>query len=237
MNTVEGVVDPVKIKISFKPESTNNKIKFGGGIRSNGLRIICDGDNINIDIGSGVSINGVIRICSNCKLIIGNNRTASNPCYWYIGEGTVCKIGNDCMFSSNITFRTDDSHAIYSVTDCKRINVSRDISIGNHVLIFPDCKILKGTIIDDGSIVAANTICSNSHISNNAMVAGAPYKYCKLNVAWDKTYVNSQTFQTSTPEMVKEKNAKYWHKTVVTEDVVRKCSKSAMKDLIELLNG
>ena len=31
-------------------------------------------------------------------------------------------IGNDCMFSGGITFRTDDSHAIYDVITGNRIN-------------------------------------------------------------------------------------------------------------------
>lgn len=110
-------------------------------------------------------------------------------------------------FSGGITFRTDDSHAIYDVTTGKILNKGKDIAIGHHVWICKNCKILKNTIIRDGSIVGMNTLLSNCIIANNTIVAGCPFKYIRYNIAWEKPYVNSHDFSDQFTK------SNYWRKT------------------------
>ncbi len=229
MNKIVGNFDNTKIKISIKPGTSNNTIVFEAPPRSKNLKILIDGDDIYIKLGKNISLNGVIRICDKCKLIIGNNLTCNNPCYLYIGEETEVTIGDDCMFSSNVLIRTEDSHAIYDVESTKRLNPSSSVHIGNHILIFADAKIFKGVRIDDGSIIGSGTILSNTHISNNALVAGNPYRYIKINVAWEKTYVNSSQFKSTLATEFKKKNVAYWRKTKIIDDLLTRINPKLLK--------
>lgn len=204
-NFIVGDYDAEKIKISFNGK--NNKIIFKDKLRTKKLIIRCEGDNGYIEIGHRCSLNGNLRIATNCKFIIGDDLQSNSINNYLIGEGTSLTIGNDCMFAGGITFRTDDSHAIYDVITEKRINNAKSISIGNHVWICENCKILKNTTIRDGSIIGMGTLLSNCTIANNSIVGGCPFKYIRHNVAWEKPYVNSPSFS----ENVKKTH--YWRKT------------------------
>ena len=204
-NEINGEYDNSKVKIIFFGQG--NKIIFKEKIKTKKLDIVCDGNNIYIEIGKSCIINGHIRISSDCKLIIGDNLLSQFSNGYYIGEGCSMTIGNDCMFSGEITFRTDDSHAIYDVITGNRINKGKDIIIGNHVWVCENCKILKNTTIRDGSIIGMNTLISNCTIMNNSIVAGCPFKYIRYNIAWEKPYVNSHKFSQNVIKSY------YWKKT------------------------
>lgn len=204
-NEINGEYDNSKVKIIFFGQG--NKIIFKEKIKTKKLDIVCDGNNIYIEIGKSCIINGHIRISSDCKLIIGDNLLSQFSNGYYIGEGCSMTIGNDCMFSGGITFQTDDSHAIYDVITGNRINKGKDIIIGNHVWVCENCKILKNTTIRDGSIIGMNTLISNCTIMNNSIVAGCPFKYIRYNIAWEKPYVNSHKFSQNVIKSY------YWKKT------------------------
>ena len=205
-NRIQGDYDKSKIKIVFHNGERNNII-FKKNIKVNKLIINLFGNNSYIEIGNNCSFNGIIRISENCKLIIGDNLLSEFNNKFFIGEQTSIIIGNDCMFSGGIIFRTDDSHAIYDVITDNRINIGKDINIGNHVWICENCSILKNTKINDGVVVGMGTILSNCKIANNSIVAGNPYRYIKYNIAWEKPYVNSELFKKGIQK------SKYWKKT------------------------
>ena len=70
-NEINGEYDNSKVKIIFFGQG--NKIIFKEKIKTKKLDIVCDGNNIYIEIGKSCIINGHIRISSDCKLIIGDN--------------------------------------------------------------------------------------------------------------------------------------------------------------------
>ena len=201
-----GEYDNSKIKI-FIHTGGGNAIIFKEKLKVNNLIINCFGDNSYIEIGKKCSLNGIIRISTNCKLIIGDNLLSDYNNRYFLGEETSLIIGNDCMFSGRITFRTDDSHAIYDVMTGNRINIAKNITIGNHIWICENCTILKNTIIRDGSVVGMNILLSSCIIANNSIVCGSPYRYIRYNIAWEKPYVNGDLFKKG---LIK---SQYWRKT------------------------
>src|ERR1035437_231893 len=120
------------------------KVRKGNEFRYSGsyfkkCSILLRGKDNNINIGTrNVFQNGYIYISgNNNKITIGNRNYFNNVTLWieddnneiYIGEhnsflgsahiavieGTKVEIGNNCMFSTDVTFRTGDSHSIINV--------------------------------------------------------------------------------------------------------------------------
>lgn len=204
-NEIIGDYDTKKVSIRFAGE--NNKVTFGNRFQSDKLNITFEGDNGYIEFGLGCYINANIRLGSGCSMIIGERLLSRSHNSYFIGEETSITIGNDCMFSGNIIFRTDDSHAIYDVTSGERVNLSKSIEIGNHVWVGEECRILKNTRIRDGSVIGMGTFLSNCVIANNTVVAGHPWRYIKYNIAWEKPYLGGDVFKKG---LVK---SKYWNIT------------------------
>lgn len=74
------------------------------------------------------------------NVTIESNTTINGAEFW-ITEGMNITIGEDCMFAKNIELRTGDNHAIFQGN--KRLNKGGSISIGNHVWIGANAKIMK----------------------------------------------------------------------------------------------
>lgn len=99
-----------------------------------------------------------VTMRENCQLLIGKN-CVINGCNIYLHDepGTIVKIGDDCMFSFGITIWPADGHAIEDEKG-NLVNFAENITIGDHVWLGMDCKILKGANVPSGAIVAAASI-------------------------------------------------------------------------------
>ena len=62
------------------------------------------------------------------------------------------------MFSTEIRVYATDGHAIYSIDQNKVLNIGKIITIGNHVWIGRRVNLLKGTKINDNSIVGLDLL-------------------------------------------------------------------------------
>jgi acetyltransferase-like isoleucine patch superfamily enzyme len=101
------------------------------------------------------------------------------------------KIGNSCLFSTDITFRTGDSHSIINGHSGKRINPSKSIKIGNHVWFGHNSTILKGVVIQDNSIVAASSLVTKPFLDSGGIILGGnPAKIIKEDINWDRNRVS-----------------------------------------------
>lgn len=129
------------------------------------------GENALLKIGTGFSINGNYRIVVN--------------------QGTSILMGDDCMFSYDISMRSNDGHSIFDVESKENVNSTEDvyknrgIILGKHIWIGERVCILYNTQIGDGSIIGAMSLVK-SRIPNNCIVAGIPAKVIKRNVAWSR---------------------------------------------------
>ena len=98
-------------------------------------------------------------------------------------EGTAIEIGKDCLFSSDVHFRTGDSHSILDSSGC-RINSSEDIVLGDHVWVGTKATCLKGTKVPGHSIVGACALVTGKFDKPNCVIAGVPAKVVKTEVDW-----------------------------------------------------
>lgn len=91
----------------------------------------------------------------NCNLTIGDNFSCSANMK-IIGTQSIT-IGNDCMFSWDITIMDTDYHPITDVNG-DIINPSASINIGNHVWIGCNTIICKNVKITDNCIISAGSV-------------------------------------------------------------------------------
>ena len=166
------------------------------------------GNSLIIDEGGALTNCNVSFYGKNCILHIGKNVVLSDNDFWFeddggsivIGDGTTtesgCKfascegkrieIGRNCMFSHDIDVRNTDSHSILNEKG-ERINPSADITIGEHVWVGIRSTILKGSVIPSNTIVAAQSLVTNSlRASEHTLIAGIPAEVRKTNISWTR---------------------------------------------------
>lgn len=122
----------------------------------------------------------------NITIVIGANTTFTYGVHMCAQENDASiVVGKDCMFSNNIILRTSDSHPMYDLHTGKRINSPANVSIGDHVWIAPNTKIMKGAVVGDGTIIGSDTMVSKS-IPANVLAVGHPAKVVKTDVTWSR---------------------------------------------------
>lgn len=135
-------------------------------------------------IGSSLVVNGefevydgsIITVEEGATLQLGSGYLNSNSRIYCFKEIT---IGEGVAISEEVVIRDSDNHSILA----DDYEMSKPISIGNHVWIGFRAAILKGVTIGDGSIVAAGAIVTKD-VPPNCLVAGVPAKIIKRNVEW-----------------------------------------------------
>lgn len=98
-------------------------------------------------------------------------------------EGRKISIGNDCLFSSEIVFRTGDSHSIVDMSG-ERINRAADITIGDHVWIGHRVLVNKGVVIPENTVVGTGAVVTKQFDEPNTILVGVPAKVSKQNINW-----------------------------------------------------
>lgn len=188
-HTRNAVYSCKKMLLHCKIDSkgTNNVIILHeGGSMQHCLLHIRGNDN-RIEIGSNTSASNVeFWIEDDCNsIVVGDNTSLCGKAHLACIEGTTIEIGNDCLFSSDIVFRTGDSHSLLD-NNGKRINPSKSIKIGNHVWIGHRVLVNKGSVISDNTIVGTGTIVTKQFYRKNVVIAGVPGNVIKDEVTWDK---------------------------------------------------
>lgn len=178
-----GAVLMKNTKIMVK--GVNNTITIKNLSRVVNCSIFISGNNNHIVINRRASLNktDLHMEDDNNKIFIGENTSIFGDTQLAAMEGTSIRIGKDCMFSSDIQFRTGDSHSIVDFNG-KRLNPSENIYIGNHVWVGTKVICLKGVHIADNCIVGAGSLLSKKFNEENVIVAGNPAKIVKHNINW-----------------------------------------------------
>ncbi len=190
--------DLSKTEIRFEKDCCNNTLILGKNVTLNGSKIIFKGNNSNIYINeSKRNYKLIIHICSNSLLYIGKNcyfnDFNNSKAIFFVYEHQNIIIGDDCLFSYNVTLRNSDSHLIYDIDTSLRLNKSKSIVIGDHVWVGPNTFILKGTIVGSGAIIGANSVVSGKKIKSNTIWAGNPARQIRTNVLWRSKNSNNFT--------------------------------------------
>ena len=126
-----------------------------------------------IGIGAKLLVNG--------DLHLGNNFSVTGDALIICAKKI--SVGDDVMIAWRSIIMDTDQHDIYDKTN-HLINENKEIIIGNNVWIGANSLILKGSIIEDGCIVGANTTITKPFNNKNSILAGNPAKVIKTEVQW-----------------------------------------------------
>jgi acetyltransferase-like isoleucine patch superfamily enzyme len=172
-------------KTKIQIHGHNNLIVIEEAVLLRNCNIIINGDHNTVRIEKYSSLNHAdICIENNFnEIMIGEGTSIHGATHLAAIEGTSLRIGQDCMFSGNVHFRTGDSHSIIDL-DGHRINKSQDITIGNHVWIGSQVIGLKGISIADNSIIGAGSVLTKSFGESHVIIAGNPARIIKNDVDW-----------------------------------------------------
>lgn len=184
---VVSIVGVFAAKTQITINGRGNEIHISPGFtRLKSCTLTINGNYNVIRIGKDCNLNKCnLYIEDNQGLIeIGEHTTISGDTHLAVIEGCSITIGANCLFSSNISFRTGDSHSVLDLNTGKRINPSRNIQVGNHVWIGHSVIILKGCTIGNDSIVATGAILTGKKYPDNVCLGGIGGKILKESVNW-----------------------------------------------------
>ena len=190
----------------------NNTLEIGENVNITHLSIYFFMDNAKIHIKSGSKIRLYAAIGNDAYIEVGSGCTSANNVSVYTSEGGKVIIGEDCMFSSNITLRACDGHAIYSTVTHKRMNMTKDIILGDHVWVGFDAVILGGSVVGSGSIVGYNATVTKC-FPNNCIIGGNPAKILRRHAAWARPHKTRLGFAEYSERALLRKNESHWNLT------------------------
>lgn len=191
-NRIEYAGPRVEQNIKVVFTGSNNVVRVHEKARVGRLVAEFDCDNGAVTLGSSAGTRGRmqfwLKIGQDCSIKVGDNVTCTNPCGMTTAEGTSITIGDDCMIATDNEIRADDGHPIFDVRTGKRVNVSRSISIGNHVWLAKAAIVLAGAQIGDGSVIGFRSLVKG-RIPNNVVAAGMPARVVRRDVAWERPHL------------------------------------------------
>lgn len=199
-----NIADMAKLNIKNECNIGNASISIGkhGRMLLEEKVVVCSNNKTRWSIGEeakfkvgrqGTFAGGECFIYGNALLKIGTEFSVNGNYRIVVDPGTYILIGDDCMFSFDISMRSNDGHSIFDVVSKENINStddvnrSRSIVIGNHVWIGERAYILYNTQIGDGSIIGAMSLVKG-RIPNNCIATGIPAKVIKNDIAWSREY-------------------------------------------------
>lgn len=191
-NSIVYEGEPISAGFAAKFRGKNNRLEVAKGANIKFLHVEFWGDNGLVVIGPTLErrpgIRFTFRVGHDATVTVGKNVSCTRRAYMTASEGCTLSIGDDYMIAAGVEARTDDAHAIYDVSTGKRSNPSSSVTIGDHVWLGKFSAVLSGVTIGSGSIVGFRSIVTHD-VPNNCIVAGAPAKLVRRDVAWERTMV------------------------------------------------
>lgn len=196
------------VHVEFR--GSGNVLRLADHPRS--LRAVFEVDNGEITIGkkSGrLKIHA--RVGQDARVRIGDGVTSTGSVTVSSNEGTTVTIGDDVMFATQNQVRADDAHPIFDIRSGKRVNPSRDITIGSHVWLAIGASVLGGSVIGEGSVLGMNSVLKG-RIPNNVIAVGVPARVTKRDIAWERPHL-SRVPPFYKPDASTVKRSRYWRLT------------------------
>lgn len=139
-------------------------------------------NNAHIVIGGGVIIGKGSQVVVDGELVIGRNFYCNANCI--INSGKSIRIGDDALLGWDVTLIDGDGHRMIKQTS-EREDIFAPIEIGNHVWIAAKSSILKGSYIDDDSVIAYGGLVSKKFNEKNILIGGNN-QVLKKGIEWTK---------------------------------------------------
>ncbi len=135
--------------------------------------------NPNIKIGKNVTIYPDVMLFGDGLIEIGDNVDIGKGTIIYASKSGGVKIGNNTVIAAH-SYIIDMDHGIKrGELICKQENSTSPVVIGSDCWIAAGCKILKGSIINDGAVIGASAVVKGE-IPKNAIAVGVPAKVKKF---------------------------------------------------------
>ncbi|HEK19782.1 acyltransferase [Mucilaginibacter sp.] len=138
-----------------------------GDVIFNGRAFIMHGCKLNVSKGA--------------QLIFGNDFNMSTECA--IVAAKKIEIGNHSGISWESLVMDTDFHHIADETGTV-FNHPKEIIIGDNVWVACKCTILKGAVIPNGCVVAANSMITKPLAGENNIFGGNPLRVLKSGISW-----------------------------------------------------
>lgn len=200
--------------VSITFSGHNNRVVVPAKAKIGKLIVAFDGDNGQLTLGDSPKVGAlraIIRIGQDSEVRFGTNVSTTEQCVISAVEGTRVTFGDDVMIASDNEFRADDGHPIFDVHTEKRVNVSKDITIGNHVWFARGASALGGANVGDGTVIGFGSLVTGT-IPNNVIAVGTPAKVVRKDVAWERPHL-SLTNPPYKPDASTITKSPYWHVT------------------------
>ena len=152
------IPDPVRVTFFGK----NNVLTLGHDMTVSRLSIVFGTGGV-CDIGDNAEIFGA----------------------YFAVSGARVKIGKEALFSTEVVLRTHDGHHIFDADTHKRVNVPKDIILGDHVWVGYRAILLPGAQIGRGSVVGAGAVTAGQ-FGEHLILAGTPAKVIRENICWSR---------------------------------------------------
>lgn len=123
-------------------------------------------------IGTGA----IIRVKKEGTISFGDNFAISGTTSIIASKSI--RFGDEVQLSWNSHIMDSDAHKIYD-TEGKWINPPCEIIVGSHVWIASNTTIMKGSVIQDNTVVASNSLVNKAFTEGNCVLAGQPAKIIK----------------------------------------------------------
>lgn len=187
----KGKNNHIKAKLSFIKKNRiiiiggNNTVVIEKGCRLYNCSFIIHGNHNLIRISEFTYANHAEFYIEddNNEIIVDRHTCFAGKIHLACTEGKKIKIGEDCLFSSDIVVRTGDSHSIIDEVG-HRVNFGKNIEIGKHVWVGYHVLINKGVSLMDNCIVGTGAVLTKQYSENNVCIAGNPARIVKQKVNW-----------------------------------------------------
>ena len=189
-NRKHGKLDVVNagsrlINCRSRRTGTGNKLIFHRGGVFRNCEFIFLGNNNIIEFGEKCAASGGSFYIedSNNTIVTGDSTDYAGKIHIACTESTNIKVGDNCLFSSEIVIRSGDSHSVIN-SEGKRSNHAKDVTIRNHVWVGFRALITKGALIQENSVVGTGAIVTDVFEEGNVVLAGVPAKIVKRDINW-----------------------------------------------------
>lgn len=182
-------------------QGRNSTVEIGEGSVFSRCRFTV-GSNAQVKIGTthprGL-IGVVVNLTGNGEgrtLTIGAGTSIEGCRFSMAGDGPrVIAVGENCMFSTGVSFRPSDGHAIFDLETGRVLNQAKPITLGNHVWVGANVTFLKGSRVPDNTIIGTQSLVTRQFDDENTAVAGNPAQVVRRGVGWDRQHVEKYVAQ------------------------------------------
>lgn len=169
--TINGPISSGMITIGFAGDDFSNPQKNWSFLNLRG-KVVFNG-KANFGVGS------TLFVGKQAILIFGNDFTSGHQtkiiCYEQITFGKTVRLAWESqVFDTNF-------HYIENLETKEITSKNQPVTIGNYCWIGNRTSIMKGTVLNDGTIVTSNSICNRDYsaLPNNSIIGGSPAKLIK----------------------------------------------------------